>query len=91
MIKKTLVGAAAAAAAMAGMTGIAGAHIHSFETPGGNTVTIPCEPFHGTTPGASHNSANWDATRGLHPIHHGLHTAPAPNRPLTFTTSACPS
>ena len=67
----------AVAVAVAGGATAASAHEHAIERPGGRLAELPCEPFHGTTRGESQHSANWDATRGLHPIHWGLHKSPS--------------
>ncbi len=77
MIRKLAAGTAICMSLVVGAAGTASAHQHAIETPGGNTTVVPCEPFHGTTPGQSEHSANWDATRGLHPIHWGLHKSPS--------------
>lgn len=77
MFRKLAIGMAVCVSVVGGAAATASAHQHAIETPGGNTVVLPCEPFHGTTPGASEHSANWDATRGLHPIHWGLHKSPS--------------
>ncbi len=92
MIKKILFGAAVSAAVVVGAASSASAHQHAIQTPGGNVVELPCEPFHGTTPGESQNSANWDSTRGLHPLHWGLHKAPSEGeRAITVVVSgSCP-
>lgn len=93
MRKKMVAGAAAGAAALIGLAGPASAHQHAIHTPGGNVVTMACEPFHGTTPGDSESSANWDASRGLHPLHWGLHKAPSEDeRAITVevVSTTCP-
>ncbi|CAA9254637.1 MAG: hypothetical protein AVDCRST_MAG76-2475 [uncultured Acidimicrobiales bacterium] len=93
MIKKVLTGAVVGAAVLAGVAGPASAHQHSIVTPGGNVVTLPCEPFHGSAPGESEHSANWDAVRGLHPLHWGLHKSPSEEeRQIMVVVSAqhCP-
>lgn len=77
MIKQMVAGTAVCVSLVVGGSGAAGAHQHAVITPGGNVVVLPCEPFHGTTPGESQHSANWDSTRGLHPIHWGLHKSPS--------------
>ena len=77
MIKRMVAATTIGVSLVAGGAGAAAAHQHAVITPGGNVVTLPCEPFHGTTPGESQHSANWDATRGLHPLHWGLHKSPS--------------
>ena len=77
MVRRLAAGAVVCVAALGGSVGIASAHQHAIQTPGGNTVVLPCEPFHGTAPGASEHSTNWDASRGLHPLHWGLHKSPS--------------
>lgn len=76
-MKRMVAGTAVCVSLVVGGAGAAAAHEHDLITPGGNVVTLPCEPFHGTTPGESQHSANWDSTRGLHPIHWGLHKSPS--------------
>ena len=92
MIKKMVAGAALTAALVAGGATAASAHEHGIETPGGKMVMLPCEPFHGTTPGESQHSANWDASRGLHPIHWGLHKSPSEGQRAidVVVTGDCP-
>lgn len=80
MIKKMVTATTVVVAAVLGIAETASAHVHAIVTPADKVVSIPCEPFHGTTPGASENSANWDPARGLHPIHWGLHKSPAEGR-----------
>ena len=77
MIKRMVAGTAVCVSLVVGGAGAAAAHLHGVRTPGGNVATLPCEPFHGTTPGESQHSSNWDSTRGLHPIHWGLHKSPS--------------
>ena len=92
MIKKMVAGTAVCVSLVVGGAGAAAAHQHALTTPGGNVVTLPCEPFHGTTPGESQHSANWDSTRGLHPIHWGLHKSPseAERSIVVDAVGACP-
>lgn len=93
MIKKVLTGAVVGVAVLTSLASAASAHQHSIVTPGGKVVTLPCEPFHGATPGESRHSANWDAARGLHPLHWGLHKSPSEEeRQIMVVVSAqhCP-
>ena len=93
MRKKMLAGAAAGAAVVVGLAGPASAHQHAIVTPGGKVVTMACEPFHGTAPGNSEASENYDGDRGLHPLHWGLHKAPSEDeRAITVVvvSSTCP-
>ena len=93
MIERVVVGTAVCVSLVAGGAGAAAAHEHAVVTPGGNVVTLPCEPFHGTTPGESQHSANWDPTRGLHPIHWGLHRSPSEARraiEVVVVAGVCP-
>lgn len=76
-MKKLAAGVAVFVSVVGGGAGAAFAHVHAIDTPGEKQVTMPCEPFHGTTPGQSQHSANWDSGRGLHPIHWGLHMSPS--------------
>lgn len=77
MIKRMVAGVALCVSVVVGGAGAAAAHQHAVSTPGGTVATLPCEPFHGATPGQSQHSANWDSSRGLHPIHWGLHKSPS--------------
>lgn len=77
MIKQLMAGAGVCVSLVVGGAGSAMAHEHGLTTPGGQEVTLPCEPFHGTTPGESQHSTNWDPARGLHPMHWGLHMSPS--------------
>ncbi len=93
MVKKVPTGAVVGAAVLAGVAGPASAHQHAIVTPGGKVVTLPCEPFHGSTPGESWHSANWDVDRGLHPIHWGLHKSPSEEErqiSVVVTPQQCP-
>jgi hypothetical protein len=93
ILSKLTVGAAVTGLAVTASAAVASAHEPEIVTPNGNVVTLPCEPFHGETPGQSQHSANWDAVRGLHPIHWGLHKGPgADHRNIEVRVSAdvCP-
>ena len=93
ILSKLAVGAAVTGLAVTASATAASAHEHQIVTPNGNVVTLPCEPFHGETPGQSDHSANWDEGRGLHPIHWGLHMGPSKdhrNIEVRVSADACP-
>ena len=93
ILSKLAVGAAVTGLAVTASATAASAHQHQIVTHNGNVVTLPCEPFHGETPGQSHHSANRDEGRGLHPIHWGLHMGPSKdhrNIEVRVSADACP-
>lgn len=80
VMKKLLAAGAVFGGVILGTTSTASAHVHQIETPGGQTVILPCEPFHGDAPGASENA---------HPLHDRLHKGPGQDR-NAVTVSAVP-
>lgn len=79
-MKKLLAVGAVLVGVIVGHTSTAAAHVHQIQTPGGHTVVLPCEPFHGDAPGASANA---------HPLHDRLHKGPGQDR-NAVTVSAVP-